>query len=318
MKKNPLAVLLAISGSLFVLFLVFIFFAFGFIFDDGDDFIAIGSGGGNVAVLPIEGVILTSKKVLEDLKKFEEDDNIKAVIVRVESPGGAVAPSQEIYHALMRLRDTKPVVASFGSIAASGGYYIGAAANKIVANAGTITGSIGVIMQFINLSGVYEWAKVSRIHITSGKFKDTGTDIRSMTAEEKQLLQGMVDNVHSQFVQAIVDGRNMRNQKVSELADGRIYSGEQAFKAGLVDNLGGLKEAVDLAKELADIEGEPKLVYPQKKRQRFFVELFSTRWLNWLPAGLQEVMAAVFANTGSARVASSVKPGIYYIAPAFL
>lgn len=307
MKKNPLLILLAISGSLFALFLVFIFFAFGMIFSEEESFIALGTKKERVGVLPIDGVILNSKEVLENIKEFAEDPKIKGVIVRVNSPGGAVAPSQEIYHALLRLREEKPVIASFDSIAASGGYYIGAAANKIVANEGTITGSIGVIMQFMNLAELYDWAKVKRIHITSGKFKDTGTDIRDMRPEERQLLQTMVDDVHQQFVSAIVEGRNMRKNTVKALADGRIFSGKQAKEAGLVDELGGLKKAVGLMQEVAGLQAEPKLVYPEKKKQRFFLELFSTKWAG---QALQNLLSGFFNK-------APLRSGLYFLAPAY-
>ena len=243
------------------------------------------SGKGNIGVLPITGVILDSTKALKELKALEENDDIKGVIVRINSPGGAVAPSQEIYDAVKRLRKTKPVIASFDSVAASGGYYIAVGAEKIITNPGSMTGSIGVIMDFVNLAELYKWAKVDRFNIKSGKFKDIGTENRPMTADEKAVMQGMILNVYEQFVTAVAEGRKMPKEKVKELADGRAYTGDQAVKLGLADKLGGMDFAVETMKEMAKIKGKPELVYPDEKRNRF-LEVFTESIANGIIRGV--------------------------------
>ena len=261
--------MLGISGVLFTCFLIFVFVVLRQFVED-DDVPSFGlDQGSRVGVVEVRGVIMDSKRTLKQLRKFVKDKRIKGIVIRVDSPGGAVGPSQEIYDAVIRAREKKPVVASFGSVAASGGYYIAAATEKIVSNPGTITGSIGVIMQFTNLQKLYGWAKIARFNIKSGKFKDTGSDSREMTAEERQIMQDLVDNAHSQFVRAVAKGRNLSVEAVKMLATGQIYTGEQAKGLKLVDEMGGLKEAGELIAELADFEGEPVLVYPKKRRKRF-------------------------------------------------
>lgn len=244
-----------------------------------------------VGVIEINGAIMDSKKWLEQIENFEEDALIKGVVIRINSPGGAVAPSQEVHDAVKRLSDKKPVVASFGNIAASGGYYIGVAAKKIYSNPGTITASIGVIMQFADFSKLFQWAKVNPYVIKTGKYKDIGSPNREMNAEEKELLSGMANNVLAQFRKAVAEGRNMPMEKVVEISDGRIMSGEQAKDAGLVDELGGLKEAVTAVAKEANISGKPHVVYASKKK-KFLEKLFmndeddydsesSTQKFNW-------------------------------------
>lgn len=266
MKKNPLVLLLAISAVFFCVFLLFIFFAMGNLVKDKT---LLTRGGANVGVVKINGAIMESQRTLKALKEFEEDTSVKAVILRINSPGGAVGPSQEIYDAVKRVRKTKPVVASFESVAASGGYYIAVAAEKIISNPGTLTGSIGVIMDFANLGELYKWAKVDRYNLKSGKFKDAGSETRPMTAEERELMQGLIDNVYQQFLHAVADGRKLPVEKVRPYADGRVLSGDQAFQLGLVDKLGGLDVAIDTVKELAKIGEKQKvnLVYPEPKRK---------------------------------------------------
>ncbi len=222
-------------------------------------------GNGAVGVLELNGVITDSKKFIKKLKKFEEDDDIKAVVIRLDSPGGAVAPSQEIYQAVENYK--KPILSSMGSVAASGAYYVASGTQKIYANPGTITGSIGVIMEFANLSKLYEWAKVERYSIKTGKFKDAGAEYREMTAEEKALLQGMVDDVLVQFKEAVSKGRKMTMAEVTAIADGRIFSGNQAKKAKLVDETGTLHDAIEAAGKIAGIKGEPEVVYPDKAKK---------------------------------------------------
>lgn len=304
MKKNPLVLVLAISGVFFVVFLLFVFITMGNIVKDRS---LLARGGVNVGVVKVHDAIMESEKALKGLKEMEEDTSVKAVIVRIDSPGGAVGPSQEIHDAILRVRKTKPVVASFESVAASGGYYIAVAADRIVSNPGTLTGSIGVIMNMANLSELYKWAKVERYNIKSGKFKDVGSENRSMTDEERKLMQGLIDNVYGQFLKAVADGRRLPVEKVQPYADGRVLSGQQAFEAGLVDKLGGLDVAIDTVKELAKIDAKQKvnLVYPEPKR-RSLLEVLGQE-------AASSVTGAVLEKAGVKDLASpSGQKGLYF------
>lgn len=222
--------------------------------------------GDKVAVLPVTGLIADSESTIDQLKKFAKDDSVKAIVLRINSPGGGVGPSQEIYEEVKKLKGKKIVVASMGALAASGGYYIACAAQKVYANPGTITGSIGVIVQFVNVKDLIEKIGLKGMVVKSGPFKDIGSPVREMKAEERDLLQVVVDNVHSQFVAAVAEGRQMHRDSVAKIADGRIFSGEQAKALGLVDALGNLEDAVAEAGKMAKIEGEPRVVTPPKKK----------------------------------------------------
>lgn len=291
MKKNPLVVLLAVSAAFFAIFLIFVFSTMGALVKDKT---IIGRGGVSVGVVKVKGVIMDSHKVLKELKEFEEDSSIKAVLLRIDSPGGAVGPSQEIHDAVLRVKKTKPVVASFESVAASGGFYVAVAAQKIVTNPGTLTGSIGVIMDFANLAELYKWAKVDRYVIKSGKFKDVGSDSRAMTPEEKQLLQDLIGNVYEQFLKAVADGRKLPLDAVRPYADGRILTGEQAFRAKLVDRLGGLDAALEEVRALAKMDAKQKLnlVYPEPKR-RSLLEMLGSGAADSLLDGVVERFPAL-------------------------
>jgi protease-4 len=222
--------------------------------------------GDKVAVLPVTGLIADSEATIEQLKKFAKDDSVKAIVVRINSPGGGVGPSQEIYEEVKKLQGKKIVVASMGALAASGGYYIACASQKIFANPGTITGSIGVIMSFVSVKDLISKIGVKGMVVKSGEFKDLGSPVRDMKPEEQKLLKDVVDNVHQQFVAAVSEGRKLDKKKVMEIADGRIFSGEQAKELGLVDALGNLEDAVAEAGKMAKIEGEPKVISPPKKK----------------------------------------------------
>lgn len=222
--------------------------------------------GDKVAVLPITGIIADSEGTIEQLKKYAKDDSVKAIVLRINSPGGGVGPSQEIYSEVRKLQGKKTIVASMGALAASGGYYIACAADKIFANPGTITGSIGVIMQFMSVKDLIEKIGLKGMVVKSGEFKDIGSPVREMKPEERKLLQEVVENVHLQFVNAVAEGRKMDRGKVMKIADGRIFSGEQAKELGLVDVLGNLEDAVEEAGKMAKIEGEPRVVTPPKKK----------------------------------------------------
>ncbi len=223
-------------------------------------------GGERVAVLEVDGVILDAEEVVRQLKEHQENSAVKAVVIRINSPGGVVAPTQEIYDAINRLRgEGKPVVASLGSVAASGGYYIASAADWIVASPGTLTGSIGVIMQLTNLEGLLKKVGLRYEVVKSGKYKDIGSFSRPMTGEERAILQTLMDDVYNQFVDAVAEGRQLDPKVVSALADGRIFSGRQAMELNLVDDLGGREEAIEAAANLAGISGKPKLLFPRRR-----------------------------------------------------
>jgi protease-4 len=229
-----------------------------------------------IGVITIDGAILDSRPILSQLVEFKRNKAIKAIILRINSPGGGVGASQEIYHEVRRTTKTKVVVASMGGVAASGGYYIAAAANKIVANPGTITGSIGVIMEFVRFEELLRKIGVSLEVLKSGEFKDIGSPHRPLTERDKELIQGLIEDIQSQFVQAVSQGRNLPEESVQKIADGRILSGAQAKKHGLVDTLGNFEDAVTAAKKLAGIEGDVTLVHPKKRGLNFWDLLFES------------------------------------------
>ena len=219
-----------------------------------------------IGVIPIEGAIMDSHAITEQLRQFEKDKGIKAIILRINSPGGAVGPTQEIYREVQRTGENKKVVASLGGVAASGGYYIAAAAKKIVANPGTITGSIGVIMEFVGFEDLLNKIGIKLEVLKSGEFKDIGSPHRKLTARDKELISALIADIQKQFVEAVASGRNLSLEKTREVADGRIFSGAQAKELGLVDVLGNFQDAVDLAKNMATIKGDVILVYPKKSK----------------------------------------------------
>lgn len=231
------------------------------------------SFGNQIGVIPIYGLIKDADAITEQLTAFRKDKQIKAIILRINSPGGGVVPSQEIYSETRRTIQKKKVIASLGSLAASGGYYIASAADKIIANPGTLTGSIGVIMEFIRIEELLNKIGIEMQVIKSGEFKDIGSPNRKLTERERELLKSLLEDIRNQFVTAVAKGRNMPREKVLEISDGRVFSGIEAKKLGLVDSLGNFQDAVNLAKRVANIKGEVKLVYPEKKRRSFLWDL---------------------------------------------
>ncbi len=221
--------------------------------------------GEKVALVRVEGPIITAREAIEEIRKYRKDHTVKAVVLRVDSPGGAVAPSQEIYTEVKRLKETKPVVVSMGTVAASGGYYISAPATRIYANPGTVTGSIGVIMEIPNIKGLMDKMGVKTEVIKSGKHKDLASVFRGIGEEERRILQGVLDDVHQQFINAVAEGRQMPYERVRELADGRVFTGRQAKEVGLVDELGNIQDAIMEAARLGGIEGEPEVVTREEK-----------------------------------------------------
>ena len=259
---------------LLALFLLFVAYSIGTKSGSSDGFSL--KRGNKVAVLKIDNVIIDSDKYLDSLNKIRKNKSVKALVVRINSPGGAVGPSQEIYGELENIKSKMPVVASMGSVAASGGYYIACAADTIYANPGTITGSIGVIAQFLSYKELLEWAKIDVEVIKSGKFKDVGSPLRTMNEEEIKYIQNLIDNVHDQFKTTVEVTRGINKNKIKEISDGKIFSGEQALDLNLVDELGNLNDAINFVAKEAGIEGDPELIhYPEKKSPLY--ELLSSK-----------------------------------------
>jgi len=237
------------------------------------------SFGKSVGLLELSGVITDSADTIDALDRFRKHEKTVAVVLRIDSPGGAVAPSQEIYDAVWRVRETKPVIASLGNVAASGGYYVASAANTIFADPGTITGSIGAIMSVRQLSELAQKVGVSEQVVKSGRFKDAGNPLRALSPEERAVFQEMVDDVLTQFVSAVAKGRGMAESDVRTLADGRIYSGAAAHRAGLVDRLGGLTQAIETAWRDAGQEGEPSVSRVRGKHRAWWLDLLGQAFL---------------------------------------
>jgi protease-4 len=218
-----------------------------------------------VALVRVEGPILQSKNIVEEIKGYIKDKSVKAIVLRVDSPGGGVVPSQEIYAEVKNASVQKKVIVSMGSVAASGGYYIASPANRIIANPGTLTGSIGVIMEIPNIKGLMDKIGIKTEVIKSGRHKDIASVFRDIGKEERAILQGVMDDVHGQFIKAVSDGRKIPIEDVRKIADGRIFSGNQALKAGLVDELGDLEHAIKVAARFAGIKGEPEVVTKKER-----------------------------------------------------
>jgi protease-4 len=275
MKRSSLAWILVIGAILCGLFVVSLFAIMAVMTDGG----GYSAGGDRIAVVPVEGVIdgEMAKIVNRHLKQYGGDSRVKAIILRIDSPGGGVSASEEIYREVKRLKEekNKKVVVSMASVAASGGYYIACPADKIFANKGTVTGSIGVIAEWVNYKGLAEWAKLKPVVFKSGEFKDTGSPTREVTEAEKKYFQGVIDEFYNQFVGAVTEGRQgkgdagaeLTRERIVRLADGRIYTGEAAKKNGLVDEIGNYEDAVKATAQLAQIKGEPQVVTPPKQKE---------------------------------------------------
>ena len=258
MEKNRIARILVYCG-IFLIFFTIIIFSSG-LFSSGEPV------GDKLALIEIPGAIVSSNDVIGDIQRYNEDRSVKAIILRIDSPGGVVAPTQEIYRELTKIE--KKIIVSMGSVAASGGYYIACTADRIFANPGTLTGSIGVIMNFSRLEGLTKKIGIDREIIKSGEYKDSGSPYRNFTPDEKQLFQEMVDDVYNQFLDAVYEGRkhtNLTREQIKSIADGRVMSGRQALQYKLVDELGGFEDAVNYAAKISGIKGKPKII---KKRPR--------------------------------------------------
>ena len=228
------------------------------------------SPSGEIALVRIQGMLMDSQNIVRQLSNYRHNPNVRGIVLRIDSPGGAVAPAQEIYNEIMKLKaDHKTVYASMGTVAASGGYYIACAANYVLANPGTLTGSIAAVMAFSNIEELTDKIGIKPIIIKSGKYKDVGSPLRGMKPEERKLLQSVVDDVHQQFVQAVAKGRGLPVSEVNEIADGRIMTGQQALTLKLVDEMGGLEKTIELLAKKIGVEGRPKVI-EEKEKTPFF------------------------------------------------
>jgi len=291
MKQRPVLIILAAALGLGVLFFAVLFLAS--LVSGGRSAKRIGplSGLDRVALVKIEGVLITSDDLVAEIQEYADDASIRAIIVRIDSPGGGVVASQEIYNAVLNARKAgKKVVISMGSVAASGGYYVAAAGDRIVANPGTITGSIGVKMEFANVEKLLEKIGIKGMVVKAGEYKDIGSPFRDMSAEEHKLLQTVIDDVHSQFIEAVAKGRSLPEADVRPLADGRIFTGRQALQLKLVDELGDLEDSIRTAAELAGIKGKPKVV--RKERKFPLLEYFKEETASWFSKVLARSMGA--------------------------
>ncbi|MHB1601795.1 MAG: signal peptide peptidase SppA [bacterium] len=270
MNKHPF-----LRGLLFLIVFIGIFGIFIYLilfkFQSKSSYNVVrGSSRYAIGIINLTGAITSSSGFVRLLNHYKRDDAVKAVVIRVNSPGGEVAPSQAIYEQLMKFRKHKKIVVSMDSVAASGAYYVSSAADKIVAEPGTLTGSIGVIMEMPNVYKLMKKVGVSYNYIVSGPYKDIGTPFKEMTPMQREKLQGVVMNVYAQFVKAVAKGRNLKVTYVKKLANGMVYSGQQALKYHLVDKLGDFQDAVKTAQKLAGIKGKPTLIYPVKKHSNLF------------------------------------------------
>src|SRR6516225_689017 len=264
-----------LGGGAFFLFLVAVFALVYFSVRSQQKSSFTGFGD-KIAVVDLEGVILTPKDMVEQLKKYADDGSIKAIIIHVNSPGGGAAASEEIYREVKRIRDEKKkrIVADIETVGASGAYYVSSATNKIFANNASIVGSIGVIAQWANYEELMKWARLKDITLKAGEFKDAGSPTRDMTPEERTYLQGLIDDMHGQFIHAVAEGRHMKEEDIRTIANGKVWTGEQALPLKLVDQIGDFQAAVADTAKSAGIRGEPTLVRPEKERKTVLDLLF--------------------------------------------
>jgi protease-4 len=258
-----------VGGGMFMLFVVAVFTLVYLSFGGQEDHDSFSGFGSKIGVVELEGVILSPKRVVTQLKKFGDDDSVKAIVLHVNSPGGGVAASEEIYREVKRIRDEKKkrIVASIETVGASGAYYIASATDKIYADKGSIVGSIGVIAQWVNYGELLKWARLNAITLKAGEFKDTGNPTREMTPAERQYLQSLIDNMHTQFIQAVAEGRHVKEADIRVIADGKVWTGEQAEPMKLVDQITDFEGAVKDTAKAVGISGEPTLVWPPKRKR---------------------------------------------------
>ncbi len=310
--RAALAVVLFVFGGLFLVFFAFLWLAYGAVKGEAPRL----ASGPRIGVVDIRGPIgmgrgtVDPEVVTKLVRRYGEDGDMRAVIVRIDSPGGAVGSSQEILDALRRLAEDKVVVCAMGNLAASGGLLVAMGCDRIVAEPGTLTGSIGVVTgPFPNVRALLERWDIQMNTVTAGKLKDAGSPFRDFSAGDRAYFQDIADRIHRQFIQTVAEGRDLSVEQVERFADGRVVTGEQGVELGLVDELGGFQDAVDLAKELAEIRGEPRIVYPPDERARFLEDLLG---------GVASKVATAVAETVRAEMgrqaATADGPGVYFLA----
>jgi protease IV len=284
-KRSRTWLWILIGGGAFFLFVLAVFTLVYLTLRAGGEESSLRSTfGSKIGVVDLEGVIVDPDTVVQQLKKFNDDDSIKAIILHVNSPGGGVAASEEIYREVKRIRDAKkkPIVASIETVGASGAYYVSSAANKIYADNGSIVGSIGVIAEWVNYGDLLRWAKLKDVTMKAGEFKDTGSPTREMTPAEQAYLQSLIDNMHTQFIQAVADGRKESFAQIKAIANGKVWTGQEALGMKLIDQIGDFQDAVrDTAKSVG-ISGEPVLVHPEEEHKTLLDLLFGNI-SQWLP-----------------------------------
>ncbi|MFK5925672.1 MAG: signal peptide peptidase SppA [Desulfuromusa sp.] len=281
MKKRPFLLASLTVGGIFLFFLLVVLTAG--LFNAGSVVVSVGD---KVGILEVKGTIVDGRRMIEQIVEFRDHRNIKAVVLRIDSPGGGAGPSQEIYAELKQLAQKKPLIISMGSVAASGGYYLAVAGERIFANPGTITGSIGVIMSFPNYQELMGKIGIYTEVVKSGRFKDIGSSTREFLPADRALLQGMIDDVHLQFVEAISAGRKMSIERLQPFVDGRIFTGRQAKDIGLIDEIGTLNDAIKYAAKAAGIDDEPSLVYPEPERINLIDRYFKNAVSRYLGVNL--------------------------------
>jgi protease-4 len=271
-----------IGGSLFAVFLaVIVGLAFAIVHTAGGggrlSSIGPGLGSGNIGVIDVDGVILSAETPIDQLRKFADDNSIKAIVLHINSPGGGAAASQEIYEEVRHIRDEKkkPIVASIESVGASGAYYIAAGTGKIYANRASIVGSIGVIMEYTNYGDLLKWAKLKNVTIKAGELKDAGSPTRDLTPREQAYMQGLVDNMHAQFIDDVASGRRRQVAEIQPLATGQVWTGQQAVPLHLIDSIGSFQDALEATAKQVGISGDPNVVKPTIKRKTLLDALTS-------------------------------------------
>ncbi len=283
-KRSRTLLWILIGGGAFFLFVLAVFTLVYLTLHTGERTSSLSSFGDKIGVVDLEGVIITPKIVVPQLKKFADDDSIKAIVLHVNSPGGGVAASEEIYREVKRIRDEKKkrIVASIESVGASGAYYISSATNKIYADKGSVVGSIGVIAEWVNYGDLLHWAKLKDVTLKAGEFKDTGSPTRDLTPAEKEYLQSLIDDMHTQFIQAVADGRKVKAEDIRAIANGKVWTGGQALGLKLIDQEGDFEAAVKDTAKSVGIKGEPVLVRPERERKTVLDLLFGDV-SEWLP-----------------------------------
>jgi protease-4 len=274
-----------IGGGAFFLFLLAVFaLLYISLRPASEESTSVFGADKRIGVVDLEGLIVTPEVVVRQLKRFGDDDSIKAIILHINTPGGGVAATEEIYQEVRRIEQEKhkKVIASVETVGASGGYFVASACDKIFADKGSIVGSIGVIAEWVNYGKLLDWAKLQDVTMKAGKLKDAGSPTRPMTPEEKAYFQGLLDNMHSQFIQAVADGRHLKVQDVQAIADGRVWTGDQALPLHLIDQVGDFRAAVKNTAQSVGIKGEPQLVRPEKEHHTLLDLLFGDL-SNFLP-----------------------------------